>query len=73
VRVRVSYSTDVDDFYRRAINNHFGKPGLATRAEVQEWLRNHGSSSDDDIIYDLQQKEAREEQAVHDCIEDYGS
>jgi hypothetical protein len=53
--VRVAYSVDVDDFYRRALRHHFGDTGLATRRQVQEWQRQHGAAEDDDLIFDLQQ------------------
>lgn len=49
MKVRICYTLDVDDSYRRAINKFYGKPGLATRADVQDWIRSYGSSCDDDI------------------------
>jgi hypothetical protein len=61
VRVRVAYTTTVGDDYRRAINLHYGKPGLATRAEVKRWLHDHGSAEDDTLMYDLDQAEQRGE------------
>lgn len=45
----MSYSVDVPDSYRRSIRAYFGKDGLATRAEVKQWLEMHGSSKDDDL------------------------
>jgi hypothetical protein len=57
MKVRVTYTTTVSDDYRRAINLFYGKPGLATRVEVQRWLADHGSSMDDDLMYDLQKSE----------------
>lgn len=57
MKVRVAYTVEVDDFYRRAIRHHYGQEGLATRREVQDWLRQNGSSGDDDIVSDLQQNE----------------
>ena len=57
MKVKVSYTVDVSDRYRRAINAHYGKPGLATRAEVQRWLWSVGQSCDDDIMHDLTQEE----------------
>lgn len=58
VKVRVAYTTEVSDDYRRAINLYYGKPGLASRAEVRKWLEGHGSSEDDNLMYALQQEEA---------------
>lgn len=60
MRVRVSYSTTVDDDYRRAINVFYGKPGLATRAEVRAWLVQYGASEDDNLMSDLQRHDERE-------------
>jgi hypothetical protein len=49
MRVRVSYSTEVSDDYRRAINRFYGKPGMASRDDVRRWLEAYGSSMDDDL------------------------
>lgn len=49
MRVKVEYSEDVSDDFRRAINLYHGKPGLATRDEVKQWLWLFGHSMDDDI------------------------
>lgn len=62
MRVRVSYATDVDDDYRRAINAYLGQPGLASRQEVKDWLRLHGSMMDDDLMHELGQREERGEE-----------
>ncbi len=50
MRVRVTYTVDVTDDYRRAIRAYYGLDGLATRAEVQQWLWNYGNSMDDDLM-----------------------
>lgn len=57
MKVRVAYTIEASDDYRRAINLHYGKSGLATRAEVRRWLRDHGSAEDDSLMWDLQQRE----------------
>lgn len=54
MRVRVDYSIDAGDWYRRAIRHHYGKDGLATREETRRWLERYGSSGDDDLSHDLQ-------------------
>ena len=59
MKVRVAYTTEVDDRYRRAIRRFYGKDGLATRAEVKHWLEMYGSSEDDNLMYDEQQAEER--------------
>lgn len=53
MRVRVAYTVDVSDDYRRAINLFYGKPGLASRDDVKNWLKSYGSSGDDDLMFDL--------------------
>jgi len=55
MRVRVAYTTTVSDYYRRAINHHYGKPGLASREEVRAWLIAHGASEDDNVTWELDQ------------------
>ena len=50
MKVRVAYTTEVDDRYRRAIRRFYGKDGLATRAEVKHWLEMYGSSEDDNLM-----------------------
>jgi hypothetical protein len=62
MRVRVAYTIDVSDDYRRAINLYYGKLGLASREDVQRWARSFGSAGDDDLMRDLQQAEADETQ-----------
>ena len=49
-----------NDDYRRAINAFYGRPGLATREQVKEWLERYGSSEDDNLMFDLQQQKERE-------------
>lgn len=53
MRVRVAYTVEISDDFRRAINIYFGREGLATREEVQSWLRTHGNQGDDDLMQDL--------------------
>jgi hypothetical protein len=52
MRVRVTYTVDVDDEYRRAIRRYHGDDGLATRAEVQDWFKLKGFTMDDDLAHD---------------------
>lgn len=49
MKVRIAYTVEVPDSYRRAINVHYGLAGLATRKEVQSWFITFGESMDDDI------------------------
>lgn len=50
MRVNVNYTEDVSDDFRRAINRHYGKPGLATRQDVKDWLWSFGHSMDDSLM-----------------------
>ena len=62
MNVRISYVVEVTDQTRRAINMHYGKPGLATRDEVKRWYEAQGTSSDDDLSWDYQQAVERGEE-----------
>lgn len=53
MKVHVSYTEEVDDDFRRAINAYYGKEGLATREEVKRWFRNYGSSMNVDVMFEL--------------------
>lgn len=57
MRVRVCYTVEVDDRYRRALNARLGKPGLATRNEVRAHLIQNGASVDDDLMFELENEE----------------
>jgi hypothetical protein len=49
VRVRIEYTAEVSDDYRRAINAFYGRPGLASRDDVRRWFEAYGASMDDDL------------------------
>lgn len=65
MKVRVSYTVDVDDSFRRGINRWYGRPGLATRAEVRDWFQANGASMNDDISWG-EQVAAEQEAEEHD-------
>jgi len=65
MRVRVAYTIDVSDDYRRAIRAHYDKDGLATRAEVQGWLRRFGESEDENLMWDLENDGSGERRLTH--------
>lgn len=50
MKVRVEYVAEVSDEYRRAIAAHYTgntfRPGLATRAQVADWFREHGTAGE---------------------------
>lgn len=58
MKVKITYTVEVPDEYRRAINEFYGQPGLATRDEVKAWFRAHGNSMDDDLSYTYEEEEA---------------
>lgn len=60
MKVRIAYTIEVSDDYRRAINLRVGRPGLATRAEVKHWIEDHGSYYDEDLMEQLKEEDARE-------------
>jgi len=57
MKVRIDYTEEVPDRFRRAINLYHGQDGLATRQEVRDWFKEYGRSMDDDIIWDLDREE----------------
>lgn len=59
MKVRVTYTVEVSDEYRRALASYYGGAGLATREEVQAHHRVNGTSLDDDVMYDYGQKMRR--------------
>ena len=52
MRVRVAYTVEVTDEFRRAIRRYYGQDGMATRAEVVAWQRQYGDSMDDDLMHE---------------------
>jgi hypothetical protein len=59
VKVRVCYTVDVDDDFRRRLRAYFGQEGLATREEIREWYEQRGSQDDDDMLIEGEDKENR--------------
>jgi hypothetical protein len=60
MKVRISYSVDIPDWYRRRINAHYGRPGLASRQEIKSWFEEFGSSMDMDLGWDETNEEEEE-------------
>lgn len=52
MKVRVCYTTEVNDHLRRAIGYQWGLEGLASREQIQEWFRQNGCENCDDILSD---------------------
>lgn len=49
MKVRICYTVDVADDIRRAINEWYGRPELATRQQVRNWYEANGRSMDLDL------------------------
>lgn len=49
MNVRISYTVDVSDEYRRAVRRYYGDTGMATSKELREWFEVHGRSEDDNL------------------------
>jgi hypothetical protein len=49
MKLRVTYTVEVDDGYRAAINHEVGVSGLATHGAVKKWFELYGASRDDEL------------------------
>lgn len=61
MKVRISYTINVSDDYRRAISHYYGYPHIATRQEVKDFVMTHGEQLDDEIMARLQMDEENDE------------
>jgi hypothetical protein len=61
MKVRISYTVEVDDHFRRALAYHHGGSGMATREDVRRHFELHGSSEDDNLMWDYDQAVERGE------------
>lgn len=61
MKVRICYTVEVDDDFRRGINRFYGRPGLADREAVKNWFEAYGASMNDDIMWTEQKAAEREE------------
>ena len=52
MKVRICFTVDVDERFRRALRQRTGQDGLASREEVRQWYEQNASSVDDDMLYD---------------------
>lgn len=57
MKVRVQYTVEVDDDYRKAIRQYHGEAGKATRKEVADFLYVHGQSMNDDLRDQLEEED----------------
>jgi hypothetical protein len=56
MKVRTVITADYPDWWRRGIRRWYGKNGLASRAEIQDWVGMYGTSMDDDIAHIEQER-----------------
>jgi hypothetical protein len=49
MKVRISYVVNVTEEARRGMRRFYGRDGMATREEIQQWYREFGASMDDDL------------------------
>lgn len=49
MKVKICYTVEVDDTFRRKIKEWYGEEGLANREDIQNWFRLHGESRNDDL------------------------
>lgn len=57
MKVQIAYTIEVSADRRRAINQFYGRPGLATREEVKRWYQSNGESLDLDLDDALEENE----------------
>jgi hypothetical protein len=50
MKVRIEYTVDADDDFRRRINAYHGDSGKASRDDVKGWFYVHGQSMNDDLM-----------------------
>jgi len=62
MKVRVSFTVEVDECFRRALNHYYGHPGLASREMVRRWYEDNASSVDADMLNEYDHAEAEQEQ-----------
>lgn len=62
MKVKVSYTVEVTNEYRRALRRYRGGCGMATRAELAEWFEFHGFTGDDDLIAECGDEAAQRDQ-----------
>ena len=68
MKVRIEYTTEVPDDYRRAINLHWGREGLASREDVKQWYKTYGTSMDDNLMIELETYEAEVREARFSAV-----
>ena len=62
MKVRIEFTVEVPDEYRRILNAHHGRPGLASRQQLKDWYRGMGEDNGDALMGDmLRDEEWREE------------
>ena len=60
MKVRVSFTVDVDNEFRKALGARGGYGTLPTRAELKKWYEHNAVALDDDVWGEYQEKRERE-------------
>ena len=50
MKVRISYTVEVDDEFRKALRAYHNKSGMATRDEIKKWYEERGDSDNEDML-----------------------
>lgn len=65
MKVRIEFTVDVPDEYRRVLNAHFERPGLASRQQVKDWYRGMGEDNGDALMGDMLRMEEEAADRAH--------
>lgn len=50
MKVRVAFTVEVNEDFRRALRRRYGQTGMASRKEVHDWYRDNADSIDSDLM-----------------------
>jgi hypothetical protein len=65
MKVKVEYTVDVDDTYRKALNHSLGRTGKASRDELKGYFKEHGTADYGVLphyLRDMKEKEANDKE-----------
>ncbi len=62
MKVRICYTIEVDDEYRRAVRSYYGDNGKASREELVNWFKTYGESMNADVLWEYEQERQEEEE-----------
>ena len=56
MKIRISYTVEIDDEFRRAIAFRLGDERKATIEQVRAWFEDNGRSCDDDLLSEYRER-----------------